>query len=223
MMEGLLDFADRKAWRAWLRKNHSSVDVAWLKIYKKGKKGGISHVEAVEEALCFGWIDGQLKTHDDDGFALRFTQRKKDSIWSEINRDRAIRLIEKGAMTLAGLKKIEEAKRNGKWAAAYSSRRKQTVPPELKIALSRNKKALQAFMKMSNSHQLSYIYWINEGKREETRKRRIEATVKKMKERSSKIITCPSLLERSRFEGRTRDTDRIRSISPAHIPTHHRT
>ena len=183
-MEGLLDFADRKAWRAWLKKNHAREDVVWLKIYKKGEARDISHVEAVEEALCFGWIDGQLKKHDEDGFALRFTQRRKDSIWSEINRERAIRLIKKGAMTSAGMIKVEEAKRNGKWAAAYSSKRKLAIPAELKKALSRKEGALQAFSKMSNSHQLAYIYRINTAKREETKKRRIEETVKKMKGQS---------------------------------------
>jgi len=183
-MEDLLDFADRKAWRAWLRKNHSRVEVAWLKIYKKGKAVGISHVDAVEEAICFGWIDGQIKKHDDEGFALRFTPRRKDSIWSEINRERAVRLIENKAMTSAGMKKVEEAKRNGRWASAYSSKKKQAIPAQLKDALSREKGALDFFNALSNSHQLAYIYWINDAKKEETKMRRIKETVMKMRELS---------------------------------------
>src|SRR5512136_2154303 len=116
-------FKSRSEWRKWLMKNHSRKDEVWLIHHKKGSGGiGVRHEEAVEEAICFGWIDGKLRSLDRERFVLRYTPRRRGSIWSGKNKAAAMKLIDQGRMSHAGLAKIEEAKRNGRWASAYSSR-----------------------------------------------------------------------------------------------------
>lgn len=177
-MEGALNLKGREDWRRWLGKNGGKEREVWLVISKKGAKSpGMSLEEAVDEAVCYGWIDGRLKSNDGGSFLLRFSPRKKGSLWSEINRARALRLIRSGRMKEAGMEKIREAMKNGRWAAAYSSRRKQTLPRDFKEALSEDGGALKKFNSMSNSHRLSYIFWIENAKKDETRRRRIEKAV----------------------------------------------
>lgn len=182
-MEGveLHDFRNRKEWRKWLAKNFDKEAEAWLIHYKRGSgKKRLTHPEAVEEALCYGWIDGRLRSIDKEKFSLRYSPRRKGSVWSGINKANALRLIETGQMTKAGMEKIEEAKMNGKWTSAYSSRRNPTVPEDLRDALSRNKGILDAFNRMANSQKLQYVFWVDSAKKAETRKRRIGAVVKIM-------------------------------------------
>lgn len=133
----------------------------------------------MEEAICFGWIDGKMRSVDDKKYILRFSPRRRDSIWSEMNRQRAVKMMNRGKMTKAGNEKIDEAKKNGSWASAYSSKKEPPLPDDLKKALMKDEKTWRNFSEFSNSLKTRYIYWINVAKREETRERRIREIVKK--------------------------------------------
>ncbi|MFC2035405.1 YdeI family protein [Chloroflexota bacterium] len=174
------DFKNSQEWHKWIQKNHESENEAWLFIYKKNSsKLGIGYDRAVEEALCFGWIDGKMQSIDEDKFVLRFSPRKAKSIWSKINRERAELLIARGKMTDAGFTKIEEAKRNGLWEAAYTNKRKDMVPTDLEVALLENSMARANFHSFANSYRNMYIGWVTGAKTKETRKRRIVEVVKR--------------------------------------------
>ncbi|OGM13784.1 hypothetical protein A3A76_04705 [Candidatus Woesebacteria bacterium RIFCSPLOWO2_01_FULL_39_23] len=180
-----LSVENRKGWRVWLRKNHRIEKDIWLEIYKKhANRGGITYEEAVEEALCFGWIDGIMRRLDDDRIVQRFSPRNPDSVWSLLNKKRALKMIKEGKMTEAGLKTIRIAKKTGKWQAAYSSKTKPTLPPDLKKALIENQIAYTNFNKFSDSIQLAYIFWILAAKRQETKSARIKVVI----DRSSKNL-----------------------------------
>ena len=167
-------------WRKWLDGNANGAQEVWLVHYKKHSgKTSISHNDAVAEALCFGWIDGKLKSVDEDRFILRYSPRKANSVWSKINRDKAEQLIAQGRMTRAGLAKIEEAKRNGYWDAAYTNKTKDEMPADLRQALVKHTKALSNFTNFANTYRNMYIGWINSAKTEETRKKRIAEVVKR--------------------------------------------
>jgi len=178
-MADTLYFRDRKAWRAWLRRNHARADGIWLLTYRKvaGRKG-VSHPEALEEALCFGWIDSQMKKLDDIRFVQRYTPRRPGSGWSQVNKDLALRLIREGRMTAAGVREIDEAKRLGLWAKAYSAKRGMRLPSDLKKALMRDQRAWKNFQAFANTYKTMYIGWVKGAKREETRTRRIATVVK---------------------------------------------
>lgn len=167
-------------WRAWLKKNHNKEKEVWLIYYKKHTdKPRIPYDDAVEEALCFGWIDTTVKRIDDERYMQKFTPRRENSIWSKLNKERAEKMTEEKRMTKAGLKKIEEAKKNGKWTEAYTSRKKLTLPSDLKNALMKNKKAWKNFNGFANSYQNIYIGWITNAKREVTCKKRINDVVRR--------------------------------------------
>jgi len=179
-LNNALYFKNRNEWRTWLEINHKDLEEVWLIHYKKstGKKG-INHFDAVEEALCFGWIDSKLKKIDEERFILRYSPRKSKSVWSKINKEKAEELIASGKMTQAGLDKIEEAKRNGMWYSAYTNIVKERIPSDLKQALIRNNKAWNNFQHFANSYRNMYIGWVKSAKTEETRKRRIDEVVKR--------------------------------------------
>lgn len=169
-----LYFANRTEWRQWLEQNHAKEKEALLIHYRKeSRKNCLNHFDAVEEALCFGWIDSILKRLDDERFVLKYTPRKANSIWSKVNRDKAEQLIKAGKMTPAGLARIEEAKRNGNWDNAYTSLIKDTLPNDLKLALMKNKKAWWNFQKFAATYRNMYIGWMNSAKTETTRQKRI--------------------------------------------------
>jgi len=169
---------NRREWRAWLRKNHATSDGVWMLYYKKHtNKPRISYDDAVEEALCYGWIDSKVRRIDNEKFKQVYTPRNDNSVWSLLNRKRALKMIRAGKMTKAGMKKIEEAKQNGKWQAAYTSRKKSRLPSDLKKALMKNKKAWQHFQAFANSYQNMYIGWVRDSKRKETREKRIKKVV----------------------------------------------
>jgi len=173
-----LYFKNRREWRAWLEKNADSAREVWLTHYKKSSdKVSVSLEEAVEEALCFGWIDGKLKSIDQDSFILRYSPRKAGSVWSKINKDRAEKLIASGSMTPSGLARIEEAKKNGRWDAAYTSLTKDEISPDLQSALEERPEAWNNFRNFANSYQNMYIGWVNGAKTGETREKRIEEVV----------------------------------------------
>lgn len=169
---------DRKEWRKWLKKNHDREKLIWLVYYKKHTgKPRIPYDDAVEEALCYGWIDSTVKRIDDEIFIQKFTPRNKKSVWSELNKKRVEKMIKLGKMAKPGMDKVIAAKESGDWDKVYKV---QTIefdmPIELENLLSSNKKASENFNKLSPSNQKRYIAWIASAKKIETReKRAIEA------------------------------------------------
>ncbi len=162
-------------WTDWLDKNHQKKDMVWLEIKKaKSRIQGIRLDEAVIEAIRFGWIDGQMFSIDDDRFIIRLTPRRKNSIWSLKNRQRAQMLIDQGQMKPAGMSEVELAHENGMWEQAYSALDDIEVPDDLAKKLKANRVQYEKFIKLSNSKQLQLIHWLNQAKTPATRKKRID-------------------------------------------------
>ena len=171
----------RRAWRKWLEKNHATSPGIWMIYYKKetGKRK-FDMAEAVEEALCFGWIDSVAKKLDDERTMQKFTPRKPKSVWSKVNKLRIEKLIEQKKMTPAGLAKIELAKENGSWDILNSSdlhTDNNSMPDDLKKALSRNKKALTNFLAFPPSYRKRFLFWIDSAKTPETKAVRMKQTL----------------------------------------------
>lgn len=174
----ILPFASRQAWQDWLADNHETSPGLWLKIAKK--ESGIATVgyaEALELALCFGWIDGQKRSFDEVHWLQRFGPRRPKSKWSKINREKAEALIASGQLRPAGLREVERAKADGRWEAAYQGQRTSTVPPDLAAALSENAAASEFFATISSANRYAILYRIADAKRPETRTRRIATYV----------------------------------------------
>ena len=172
-----LNFATREEWRAWLEQHHAAEREAWLIHYKKGVAGrAVTYEEAVEEALCFGWIDGLLNRVDDERYALRYSPRRRRSIWSESNKRRVERLIAAGRMTAAGLEKVAEAKENGEWDAATAREDVSNIPADLAEELERNA-ARPSFDAWPASRKKQYLFWLNSARKPESRQKRIQAIV----------------------------------------------
>jgi uncharacterized protein YdeI (YjbR/CyaY-like superfamily) len=173
-------FKNGGEWRHWLSQNHFIEKEAWLIIIKKhSSEAGISYDKALEEALCFGWIDGIMRSVDGDSFILRFSPRKARSVWSKINKEKAESLTEQGRMTEAGIAKIKEAKKNGLWEKAYSSKTKEVIPTDLEAALSANQIAWDNFYKLANTYRNMFIGWLNNARTEEIRRKRIAEIVRR--------------------------------------------
>jgi uncharacterized protein YdeI (YjbR/CyaY-like superfamily) len=172
---------NRKAWRKWLEKEHQASPGIWLVYYKKhtGLRG-LSYDEAVEEALCFGWIDSLPGKLDEVRSSLKFTPRKPKSVWSALNKKRVEQLISQGLMTPSGLASIKLAKKNGSWESLTASDEAAAlnkVPPDLEKLFARNKKAGENFKAFSMSVRKQFLSWIFSAKRPETRRQRIDQTV----------------------------------------------
>jgi len=179
-LDRALYFKNSREWRKWLERNYDRENEAWLIHYKKRSgKSGVSYSEALDEALCFGWIDSRLKRIDEERFVLKYSPRKSKSVWSKVNKERAERLIEAGRMTDAGLAKIEEAKESGLWDTAYTNKVRERMPSDLKKALLTDKNSWNNFQGFANSYRNMYIGWVNGAKTEETRNRRIVEVVKR--------------------------------------------
>jgi uncharacterized protein YdeI (YjbR/CyaY-like superfamily) len=177
----LLVFEDRRGWREWLESHHSEAKEVWLVLYKKGmREGSLSLDEAVEEALCYGWIDGKLLSMDAERYSLRFTPRRADSVWSISNIRRVERLIQDGRMKEAGLRKIGQARQSGQWEAAVIRERTDVIPPVLEKALRRKKGAIAAYRSLNDSRKKQLLHWLFTARRPETRRKRIEAIVKEV-------------------------------------------
>jgi uncharacterized protein YdeI (YjbR/CyaY-like superfamily) len=171
-------FEDQKRWFSWLRKNHATSSGVWLRIAKKGAGvRSLSYLEAVDAALCFGWIDGQKKSDDQSYWLQRFTPRSEKSVWSKINREKATRLIELGQMDAAGLREVERAKRDGRWDAAYDSPSGATIPADFQAMLNQNPKAKAFFATLDSRNRYSLLYRIQTAKKPETRDKRIQQFV----------------------------------------------
>ncbi|MCK4654569.1 MAG: YdeI/OmpD-associated family protein [Candidatus Cloacimonetes bacterium] len=179
-MENTLYVTTHQQWRKWLEENHATQNEIWLIYYKKHTgKPRISYENAVEEAICFGWIDSLIKKIDDEKYMQKYTPLNDNSVWSEINRKRAEKMMKERKMTPAGLKKIDTAKKNRKWKKAYSSTRKIEMLPELERALKTNETAWFNFNNFADSYKNMYIGWVSAAKREATRQRRIKEVVRR--------------------------------------------
>ena len=181
--EPVMSFATRETWEAWLAKQHSSSSGLWLKLAKKGSSfESVSRADALEVALCYGWIDGQADSLDDDHWLQRFTPRTPRSKWSRINRQKAMQLIETGAMTPAGLREIERAKADGRWAAAYEPPSTAAIPDDLHGELARNDRAREFFATLDSRNRYAILHRIQDAKKPETRARRIAKYVAMLNE-----------------------------------------
>src|SRR5262245_3402814 len=168
-------FEDQKTWFSWLRKNHATSSGVWLRIAKKGANvRSVSYLQAVDAALCFGWIDGQKKSDDERHWLQRFTPRSEKSIWSKINREKAIRLIELGKMKAAGLREVERAKRDGRWDRAYDSPSGAAIPADFQAVLDKIPRAKAFFAALDSRNRYAVLFRIQTAKKAETRAKRIK-------------------------------------------------
>ncbi|AKF10710.1 YdeI/OmpD-associated family protein [Sandaracinus amylolyticus] len=180
-------FASPDAWREWLEANHTSSRGLWLRLAKKGTgTPSVTYPEALDVALCFGWIDGQKKGDGAEWWLQRFTPRGARSIWSKINRAKAEALIASGAMREAGLREVERAKADGRWDAAYDSPSNAKVPEDLEAALAKSAEARASFATLDATNRYAILHRLQTAKKPETRARRIEQFVA-MLERGEKI------------------------------------
>lgn len=174
----ILYFRDRAAWRAWLRAHHARRTEAWVAHVKKGsRRRGLAYEQGVEEALCFGWIDGLTHALDADFFVQRYTPRKPRSLWSASNVARVERLVRQRRMTRAGMVHVEAARADGRWRAAGLRQDPEWIPDELRTALSRRPGALEAFRALPPSTRRTHGFLVESARRPETRARRIEAAI----------------------------------------------
>jgi uncharacterized protein YdeI (YjbR/CyaY-like superfamily) len=168
-------FKSKQDWAAWLEKNHRKSTGLWLRLAKKGSPlRSVSYREAVDVALCCGWIDGQKKPENDQTWLQRFVPRSSTSIWSKINREKALALIASGEMKAAGLEAIENAKKNGRWDAAYDSPSGATVPSDFQAALDANPRAAAFFKTLDRANRYAVLWRIQTVKRAGTRARKIQ-------------------------------------------------
>lgn len=177
---------NREEWRTWLEAHYLSKKEIGLVYYKKGTKvPSIGYEESVEEALCFGWVDGIRKGMDETRYFLRFTPRKPKSMWSLVNKERVEALIEAGLMTEEGMRTVREAKESGQWDAAYTLKGENEIPEDFKTALEQNPTAYEFFKQLSNSNKFIYIHRVSKlktaAKREERIRLHIEALLKGIK------------------------------------------
>ena len=171
-------FESRNEFRTWLEENHDTAEELWVGYYKAdAERSGIGYGESVEEALCFGWIDGLIKGIDDETYTRRFTPRSPDSKWSKANKERVEAMIEAGKMTPAGMELVEAAKESGEWADAYRLADDHEIPAELEAALRENEIAWENFQNFSNTDQHAFIAAVEEAKTDETKQKRIERTI----------------------------------------------
>ena len=179
----VVSFEDAHSWDAWLGTHHAGSAGVWLKIVKKGSAGqGISYSDALDVALCHGWIDGQKGRHDDDYWIQRFTPRKPGSRWSKINTERVSALIAAGRMRPAGLREMELAQADGRWEQAYESQSRVTVPEDLARALAANDRARAFFATLDSTNRYAILYRIGTAKRPQTRASRIATFVTMLSE-----------------------------------------
>lgn len=171
-------FKTERAFRAWLTRNHARSDGILLRIYKRDSGvASVTYAEALDQALCFGWIDGQKLPKGAQSWLQKFTPRRAGSGWSKRNTEHAQRLIESGEMTVHGLRQIEAARADGRWSAAYSAFGSATVPADFAAAVARNRKALAFFKTLNRTNLYSIVYRLQTAKRPETRAKRMQAII----------------------------------------------
>jgi uncharacterized protein YdeI (YjbR/CyaY-like superfamily) len=178
----ILLFRRQKDWQDWLGANHATSSGAWLRLAKKRSAiQSVSYREALEAALCFGWIDAQKKGESEQAWLQRFTPRRDKSIWSKVNRGKAAALIKAGRMQPAGLEQVERAKKDGRWGAAYDSPGSAEVPDDLQAALDRNPRAKAFFGALDRANRYAILWRIQTVKKAETRARRIRQFIEMLK------------------------------------------
>ncbi len=174
----IISFAQPREWATWLASNHASSRGVWLKLAKKASGiESINYAQALEVALAWGWIDGPKRSHDDTAWLQKFTPRGPKSIWSKINREKALALIASGEMKPPGLEQVERAKQDGRWEAAYDSPSRATVPEDLAAALAANTRAAEFFSTLNATNRYAVLFRIHTAKKPETRARRISQFV----------------------------------------------
>jgi len=179
----VLAFGSPQSWRDWLAEHHQTSPGLWLKIAKKGAgTPTVSYAEAIDDALCYGWIDGQKGKLDDEHWLQRFTPRKPRGRWSKINREKAERLITEGRMHPAGLREVEAARADGRWDAAYEGQATAAVPPDLARELDLNPVAKEFFATLNSANRYAILYRIQDAKRPQTRADRIAKYVAMLNE-----------------------------------------
>jgi uncharacterized protein YdeI (YjbR/CyaY-like superfamily) len=167
-------FKTAKDFEVWLKKNHKTAEGMWVRFYKKDSGvDSITYPQAVEVALCYGWIDAVMNKYDEQSYIQRFTPRRSKSIWSKINIDKVTRLIEEGRMKPAGLKEIEAAKADGRWQAAYDSPSNTIMPEDFLLKLSKNAKAKKFFDTLNKSNTYAIAWRLQTAKKPETREKRM--------------------------------------------------
>lgn len=170
----ILPFESSKQWAAWLKKNYQLNEGIWLKIAKKDSGiATVTYAEALDVALCWGWIDGQKKSFDAQFFLQKFTPRRARSIWSKVNCGKVEALIASGSMQAPGLAEVERAKADGRWEAAYESQSRMAVPDDLQLALAKNKRAAAFFQTLKSQNRYAILFRVHNAKRPETRQKRI--------------------------------------------------
>jgi uncharacterized protein YdeI (YjbR/CyaY-like superfamily) len=182
----VIAFKSQQAWDAWLTSQPAQSKGLWLKLAKKSSGiASVSKAEAIDTALCHGWIDGQLDSFDESYWLIRFTPRQSASKWSEKNRALALQLVELGRMQPAGLNEIERAQKDGRWNAAYAPQSTAQVPDDLRAALAKNQKAKSFFETLDSTNRYAILHRIHDAKKPETRMARIEKYVTMLIERKT--------------------------------------
>lgn len=177
----VLSFTSPLEWEIWLKDNHTRTEGFWMRIFKKASGiSSVTYAEALDVALCYGWIDGQKKTYDGDSWLQKFTPRRPRSVWSKVNTQHVERLIREGRMTAAGLKQVEAAKADGRWDNAYHSPSAMTVPDDFLAALEQNEAAKACFTTLKKQHRYGIAYRLQSAKRPETRQKRMKEFLEKL-------------------------------------------
>jgi uncharacterized protein YdeI (YjbR/CyaY-like superfamily) len=181
-----IKFSTQAAWNEWLGQHHGSSDGVWLQLAKQSSGiASVTYPEAVEVALCHGWIDGQKKGLDEDWWLQKFTPRKADSIWSSVNRQKVLDLIERGLMQSAGRAAIEQARSNGRWDTAYEGQSKAAVPPDLQAALDANPEAAAFFATLKGANRYAILFRLKTAKKPETRANRLRKFVEMLERKET--------------------------------------
>ncbi|MEO8150688.1 MAG: YdeI/OmpD-associated family protein [Bacteroidia bacterium] len=178
----VMAFKTQKEWHRWLERNHDKINGVWIKLFKKDSDiNSVSRAEALDEALCYGWIDGQAKSNDDQSWIQKFTPRRARSIWSKINIEHINRLEKEGRMKPAGIKAFEEAKKDGRLDKAYDSPANMQIPDDFLKALSKNKKALEFFNSLNKANTFAITWRLQTAKKPETREKRMKVILEMLR------------------------------------------
>lgn len=171
----ILSFTSQKEFSQWLEENHATSNGIWLRLFKKGSEvESVTYAEAVEESLCYGWIDSLVNKYDEKSYIQKFTPRRPKSMWSKINIGHIERLTKEGRMKESGLKEVERAKEDGRWQAAYESPKNMQVPEDFITALDKDKKAKEFFESLNRTNTYAIAFQLNTAKKPETRERRFK-------------------------------------------------
>jgi uncharacterized protein YdeI (YjbR/CyaY-like superfamily) len=174
----IISFQSANEWEAWLAKNHGQSAGIWLRFYRKDSgKQGVTYPEVLDGALCYGWIDGQLKPYDKESWLRKFTPRRPRSVWSKRNTEHVVRLTGAGRMKRAGLREVEAAKADGRWERGYDSPAKMSVPDDFLSALSKNKKAKAFFATLNKANRYAIAWRLATAVKPETREKRFKAMI----------------------------------------------